>query len=135
MEPLPFDDGRFDFVRIASIGLGGVPEDLWAQLIEEAARVLTPGGHLEVFEHNFAVLRQRPPMQTPNPLRAMPEDDPDAVIDDCFDAVLEQRFINPRMSSTPFSSLSGLADAALFQTLSASFHSSSLSTRRCRAPV
>lgn len=120
IDPLPFEDDRFDFVRIASIGLGGVPgessflaatertltparpsEDLWSQLIEEAARVLNPGGHLEVVEHNFAVLRKRSTVQTPNPFHVIPEDDPDAVIDDCFDAVLEQRFINPRESARP----------------------------------
>ncbi|ORY88741.1 hypothetical protein BCR35DRAFT_204518 [Leucosporidium creatinivorum] len=94
LEPLPFDDDRFDFVRIANVGLG-VPEHMWAQLIEEATRVLSPGCHLEVVEHNFAVLRKRPLIKTPKAFSVAYQEDPDAVIDECFDAVLEERFINP----------------------------------------
>jgi hypothetical protein len=110
---------------------------MWAQLIEEATRVLSPGckllrslfltaeltpsplaGHLEVVEHNFAVLRKRPLIKTPKAFSMGHQEDPDAVIDECFDAVLEERFINPRESSRSFGP-SCLSLISFSQTLSA----------------
>lgn len=43
LEGLPFDDARFNLVRIANVSLG-MPEHKWQDLIEEAVRVLAPGG-------------------------------------------------------------------------------------------
>lgn len=42
LNTLPFEDGTFDYVRIADIALG-VPEDQWAQVIDEARRVAGQG--------------------------------------------------------------------------------------------
>ncbi|KAI0925790.1 hypothetical protein AcW1_008122 [Taiwanofungus camphoratus] len=52
LDPLPFPSERFDFVRICEIGLG-VPEDEWQFLLEEVARVLLPGGILELIEEDL----------------------------------------------------------------------------------
>lgn len=46
---LPYDTGVFDMVHIRFVSLG-VPESAWPSLLDEASRVLTPGGHLEIVE-------------------------------------------------------------------------------------
>ncbi|KAG6862489.1 hypothetical protein C0995_000035 [Termitomyces sp. Mi166 len=58
LDGLPFHCDRFDFVRMVNIGLG-VPEDEWQYVLEarvktflEAARVLKPGGVIEVIEED-----------------------------------------------------------------------------------
>ena len=98
---LPFYDDSFDFVRIAHVGLG-VPEHMWAQLVEEATRVLAPGCMLEIVDSNLSVVRSRPTAT------AMGEDgeveadeDPFAMVDKCFEAVLEKRWVSERRSSLP----------------------------------
>ncbi|TFK92667.1 S-adenosyl-L-methionine-dependent methyltransferase [Polyporus arcularius HHB13444] len=62
LDPLPFEANHFDFVRICCIGLD-VPEDSWQELLEECARVMRPGGALEVFEEDpiFPAGRTRKP--------------------------------------------------------------------------
>ncbi|EPQ52800.1 hypothetical protein GLOTRDRAFT_140421 [Gloeophyllum trabeum ATCC 11539] len=52
LERLPFPSAHFDFVRMASIGLG-VPEDEWQDLLEEIYRILKPGAYLEVVEDDL----------------------------------------------------------------------------------
>lgn len=46
---LPYDTGVFDLVHIRFLALA-IPESSWPQLLEEALRVLAPGGHLEITE-------------------------------------------------------------------------------------
>ncbi|KAI0661765.1 hypothetical protein C8Q70DRAFT_967350 [Cubamyces menziesii] len=62
LDPLPFESEHFDFVRICCIGLS-VPEDQWQDLLEECARVLRPGGVIEVIEEDllFPAGRTRKP--------------------------------------------------------------------------
>lgn len=52
LEKLPFNTGSFDFVRMCKIALG-IPETKWHQLLEEAVRVLKPGGSLEIIEEDL----------------------------------------------------------------------------------
>ncbi|OBZ72082.1 hypothetical protein A0H81_07597 [Grifola frondosa] len=52
LEPLPFPSERFDFIRICCIGLG-VPEDEWQFVLEEASRVMAPGGIIEIIEEDL----------------------------------------------------------------------------------
>ncbi|KAL6302399.1 hypothetical protein BKA93DRAFT_818528 [Sparassis latifolia] len=52
LEELPFQSEQFDFVRICCIGLG-VPEDEWQYLLEEVARVMVPGGVIEIIEEDL----------------------------------------------------------------------------------
>ncbi|EIW69448.1 hypothetical protein TREMEDRAFT_62314 [Tremella mesenterica DSM 1558] len=54
LQCLPYDTGVFDMVHIRFIGLG-VPEDKWADLLEEATRVLKPGGKLEIVEMSYTL--------------------------------------------------------------------------------
>ena len=54
METLPFDSGVFDMVHMRFIGLG-VPESRWGDLLEEAIRVLKPGGTLEIVEMSYTL--------------------------------------------------------------------------------
>ncbi|KLT41717.1 hypothetical protein CC85DRAFT_328857 [Cutaneotrichosporon oleaginosum] len=49
LEDFPYDSGVFDMVHIRFVGLG-VPETHWAELLDEAVRVLRPGGVLEIVE-------------------------------------------------------------------------------------
>ncbi|KAI0671779.1 S-adenosyl-L-methionine-dependent methyltransferase [Trametes maxima] len=79
LNPLPFETGRFDLVRICCIGLN-VPEDRWQDLLEECARVLRPGGSIEVIEEDllFPAGRTRKPdgertSKSPSMLRASGE--------------------------------------------------------------
>ncbi|TFY53558.1 hypothetical protein EVJ58_g9389 [Rhodofomes roseus] len=52
LEPLPFRDGQFDFVRMSHIALA-VPEDEWQYLFDECARILEPGGIIEIVEDDL----------------------------------------------------------------------------------
>ncbi|KAI0367799.1 S-adenosyl-L-methionine-dependent methyltransferase [Pilatotrama ljubarskyi] len=62
LDPLPFESGHFDLVRICCIGLN-VPEDSWQDILEECARVLRPGGSIEIIEEDllFPAGRTRKP--------------------------------------------------------------------------
>ncbi|KAH9846682.1 hypothetical protein C2E23DRAFT_851900 [Lenzites betulinus] len=68
LDPLPFEANQFDLVRICCIGLS-VPEDSWQDLVEECARILRPGGHIEVVEEDllFPAGRTRKPSEEPPP--------------------------------------------------------------------
>lgn len=48
---LPFDDARFDMALAVTV-MHHVPLADWQQFVDEAARVLKPGGMLAVIEHN-----------------------------------------------------------------------------------
>lgn len=52
LQPLPYKDRSFDFVHMRLVGLG-VPEQRWPALLEEALRVLKPGGKLEIVETHY----------------------------------------------------------------------------------
>jgi Methyltransferase domain len=49
LEPLPFADGVFDFVRMANISLH-IPHSRWTKVLEEVYRVLRPAGVLEIID-------------------------------------------------------------------------------------
>jgi SAM-dependent methyltransferase len=49
LETLPYDTGVFDMVHLRFLALG-VPEAKWSDLLDECARVLKPGGRLEIVE-------------------------------------------------------------------------------------
>ncbi|KAJ7110323.1 hypothetical protein C8R43DRAFT_904362 [Mycena crocata] len=51
--PLPFPAGRFDYVRLANLGLC-VPEPCWEYILREVERVLAPDGRLEWFDDQMA---------------------------------------------------------------------------------
>ncbi|PCH42192.1 hypothetical protein WOLCODRAFT_137757 [Wolfiporia cocos MD-104 SS10] len=52
LEPLPFADEEFDFVRICGLGLA-IPEDEWQYVFEECARISVPGGVIELVEEDL----------------------------------------------------------------------------------
>ncbi|KAF4571514.1 hypothetical protein EYR36_008853 [Pleurotus pulmonarius] len=60
LDGLPFPPSHFDFVRVAGIGLG-VPEDEWQFVLEDIARVMKPGGVLEIIEEDLIFPCARPP--------------------------------------------------------------------------
>ncbi|GAA5875958.1 hypothetical protein JCM1840_006230 [Sporobolomyces johnsonii] len=93
---LPFDDNAFDFVHIQYLNLG-LPEPEWANLLEEAIRVLAPGCFIEVLESDFIVYR-KPATARPSHDRALSVsgDDGPYSIEKMFEAILDDRFINPR---------------------------------------
>ncbi|KAH7913582.1 hypothetical protein BJ138DRAFT_1145796 [Hygrophoropsis aurantiaca] len=62
LDPLPFLTGQFDFVRMVRMGLH-VPEDEWQYVLEEIARVLQPGGVLEIIEEDLIFPCQEPETQ------------------------------------------------------------------------
>lgn len=62
LEPLPFDAEVFDYVRFGNVGLA-VPEDEWQSLLEECARVLVPGGVIEVIEDDLIFPSGRSPKE------------------------------------------------------------------------
>ncbi|KAL1406898.1 hypothetical protein Q8F55_006310 [Vanrija albida] len=60
LDPLPYEAGSFDMVHMRFLGLG-VPETRWAELLDEAMRVLKPGGVLEIVEMSFEPPPTAPP--------------------------------------------------------------------------
>lgn len=48
-QPLPYETGTFDFVRMRFLILG-LKVDQWQGVVDEIARVLKPGGYLELCE-------------------------------------------------------------------------------------
>ncbi|KDQ14342.1 hypothetical protein BOTBODRAFT_174831 [Botryobasidium botryosum FD-172 SS1] len=124
LERLPFEDDYFDHVRISRIGFG-VPENKWEFVLEEAVRVLKPGGAFEMIEENLIFPCGPLPdpdesiIPAPNPSfdssASINSDDYDgeivldesrdprdhSLIRDAFEAMLSERFINP----TPLSIL------------------------------
>ncbi|KAF5323360.1 hypothetical protein D9611_005643 [Ephemerocybe angulata] len=121
---LPFDDDEFDHVHVRSIARG-VPENKWGNLFEEIARVLVPGGSVEVIEDDimFPVLPRwftsalrathRPSTapgshpnggahfqrsHTPSSMTTIPAIPPHdhALLESLNNSVFEQRFINTK---------------------------------------
>ncbi|KAG9053357.1 hypothetical protein FS842_008311 [Serendipita sp. 407] len=66
LDGLPFADQTFDFVRMSRIAMG-LPETQWNQVIEDAVRVLRPGGVLEIIEEDSIF----PFQPTPDQLNSM----------------------------------------------------------------
>ncbi|BGP30879.1 hypothetical protein JCM10296v2_002638 [Rhodotorula toruloides] len=105
--PLPFR-AEFDYVRVAHVNLALQEQD-WTTLLDEALRVLKPGGFLEVVEQDYSTWLSRRTPSTPSPSRAAPHP-----VDDIFTHAFRANFINPRplsvlpanfaMSGTGFSS-------------------------------
>ncbi|ORY27168.1 S-adenosyl-L-methionine-dependent methyltransferase [Naematelia encephala] len=60
LEPLRYEAGVFDMVHIRFVGLG-VPETKWGDLLDEATRVLKPGGKLEIIETSYTLPSACPP--------------------------------------------------------------------------
>ncbi|KAL7424070.1 hypothetical protein Q5752_001655 [Cryptotrichosporon argae] len=52
LDRLPFDSGVFDMVHMRFVGLG-IPEAKWADVFDEVARVLKPGGKFELVETDY----------------------------------------------------------------------------------
>ncbi|KAF8513457.1 hypothetical protein JB92DRAFT_2790134 [Gautieria morchelliformis] len=115
-EKLPFEDNHFDHVHISRIGWG-VSEMQWDFLFEEVARVLRPGGALEMMEEDvlfpilprsYAIKTKQPRPSAPYPhasltlsAPASPVDDapythPHSLLESLFFGVFESRMINLR---------------------------------------
>lgn len=56
---LPYDTGAFDMVHLRFLSLG-LPESAWPQLLDEALRVLSPGGHLEIVDMSITLPSSAP---------------------------------------------------------------------------
>ncbi|KAI9061307.1 hypothetical protein FKP32DRAFT_1576259 [Trametes sanguinea] len=52
LDPLPFEENTFDYVRICCVGLA-VPEIFWQDLLLECSRILKPGGCIEILEEDL----------------------------------------------------------------------------------
>ncbi|KZV65309.1 hypothetical protein PENSPDRAFT_737815 [Peniophora sp. CONT] len=52
LDGLPFPNDEFDFVHVKRLARG-VPEDRWDFLLDEIARVMRPGGALEILEEDL----------------------------------------------------------------------------------
>lgn len=48
-QPLPYETGTFDFVRMRFL-IFGLKADQWQPIINELARIVKPGGYLELSE-------------------------------------------------------------------------------------
>ncbi|GAA5828329.1 hypothetical protein JCM11251_006200 [Rhodosporidiobolus azoricus] len=93
-DPLPFEDGAFDFVRVAFLN-NAMSEQHWATVIEEGMRVLKPGCFFEVVEQDTAVWRKRGAKDDNLPRSSLDSSDRFSTIDGVFKDVLNDRFINP----------------------------------------
>ncbi|KAM0752383.1 hypothetical protein T439DRAFT_206918 [Meredithblackwellia eburnea MCA 4105] len=109
---LPFPNDTFDYVRLAHVSQG-LPENELGAILDEVSRVLTSKGLIEILDSDLTVIRKHPalpPLTPPHSMSSIPhadpESDPFAVIDECFDAVTESRFINPHILGMIPSSLS-----------------------------
>ncbi|KAG9302539.1 hypothetical protein G9A89_007243 [Geosiphon pyriformis] len=60
LETLPFDDSSFDFVFLRNLKLVFTLEEWRNLVINEVARLLKPGGWMEVAEHPFQILNVGP---------------------------------------------------------------------------
>jgi SAM-dependent methyltransferase len=60
MNTLPYDTGVFDMVHLRFLSLG-LSESAWPALLDEALRVLTPGGHLEIVDLSISLPASAPP--------------------------------------------------------------------------
>jgi len=116
---LPFDDEEFDYVHINGMAFA-IPELKWPSVFEELYRVLRPGGVIEVIEEDamFPILprwftaplhaqTRRPAAHfpdgsqsldhSPTSAEALPHDH--ALLEILFNAVFENRFLNPLPTS------------------------------------
>ncbi|KAL8278193.1 hypothetical protein RQP46_009366 [Phenoliferia psychrophenolica] len=104
---------------MAYVGLG-LPESKVADLLAEVARVLIPGGLIEILEMDLSVLRERPavpPITPPHSISSFSnqqDEDPLLVIDECFETVLQARHINPRLLRELPDALASKFDDVLF---------------------
>ena len=62
-QQLPFDSNTFDLIRMSCLTLC-VPTNSWAHVFEEAYRVLSPGGRLELIEDTI-IFPPQPPITPP----------------------------------------------------------------------
>lgn len=101
LQPLPFPDGSFDFVRGVNIARG-VPESKWTFLFEEVARVLKQGGKVEIVAENIVfpyiprAISQAtsPTIDTPvQPYFGLPRHE-HILLEELFFDVFSSRFIN-----------------------------------------
>ena len=67
MQPLPFPDATFDFVRLSDLTLA-VPRYAWGLILTEVHRVLKPSGWVELIADDFFVPRLEFNLDSPNPL-------------------------------------------------------------------
>ncbi|GAA6000118.1 class I SAM-dependent methyltransferase [Rhodotorula paludigena] len=95
-DALPFQPAEFDFVRTGFLNLSLREQD-WAALCEEAIRVLTPGGILEVVDEDHMVLGDKGTASLPGKRLV--------AVDDLFSDILHHGFINPRALTVLPSSL------------------------------
>ncbi|CAG8514754.1 4555_t:CDS:2 [Acaulospora morrowiae] len=59
LEGLPFRDGLFDFVYIRFMEFD-IKKDDWPKIFLEVARVLKPGGYIEIMEKNYTLINEPP---------------------------------------------------------------------------
>ena len=67
MQPFPFPDATFDFVRLSDLALA-VPRYAWGLILTEVHRVLKPSGWVELITDDFFVPRLEFNLESPNPL-------------------------------------------------------------------
>ncbi|SCV67607.1 BQ2448_5218 [Microbotryum intermedium] len=96
--PLPFDDAEFDLVRLCDLGCN-MPEHQWDFVIEEATRVLSIDGVIEIIERPINVYGQRALVSNsildPEHSTSSKVDPYYARVQACLDAVFDRRFVNP----------------------------------------
>ncbi|CAG8623217.1 12852_t:CDS:2 [Ambispora leptoticha] len=59
LEFLPFENNYFDYVRISNMSMC-FPENEWGKLLNEMARVLKPGGYVEIEEPDLELYNRGP---------------------------------------------------------------------------
>ncbi|CAG8589365.1 9123_t:CDS:2, partial [Ambispora gerdemannii] len=59
LELLPFEENHFDYVRISNMILC-FPENEWGNLLNEVARILKPGGYVEIEEPDLEISNRGP---------------------------------------------------------------------------
>ncbi|GAA5878421.1 hypothetical protein JCM8547_003595 [Rhodosporidiobolus lusitaniae] len=94
-EKFPFEDGEFDYVRLAFPGLA-LSEQEWASVIEESMRVLKSGCLFEVVEQDYSVWRKRSTGDDPDQsTTSFGQPHQFAGLDKIYGEILDDRFINP----------------------------------------
>ncbi|KAJ7236439.1 hypothetical protein B0H12DRAFT_1075844 [Mycena haematopus] len=111
-QPLPFPDGSFQFVRMASLALC-IPHEKWEFVLDQVWRVLAVGGRLEFIDDHIFFPYGTPPQLNPQRAQSPPVPTLDTMIPSpAFSRMSLADVVNPNSSSG--SSINDDADSQIY---------------------